>query len=271
MSYLSREASPLSAELWEQIDSVVVNTARKALTGRRFLHIYGPLGIGTDSIHIDDSDTLDEVANDGLITTKGRKYLEIPTVYHDFTLLSKDLENSKKFGYPVDLSKAAYSAEACARREDTFLFFGNNTYGYEGLLTATGTNKISKSDWAVGENAFTDIVSALELFTTKEIYGTYALAISPDLYMQLQRIQPGTGLLEIDRINKMLNGNVYSSSALGTGKAVLVCSDLRYMDLVIGQDLATAYLEQKDLNHSFRVLETVLLRIKRKQAITIFE
>jgi uncharacterized linocin/CFP29 family protein len=89
--------------------------------------------------------------------------------------------------------------------------------------------------------------------------------------MQLQRIQPGTGLLEIDRIKKMLSDNVYTSSVLGSGKAVLVCSDSRYMDLVLGQDLATAYLEQKDLNHSFRVLESVLLRIKRKQAITVFE
>ncbi|HHY78019.1 MAG TPA: bacteriocin, partial [Clostridiales bacterium] len=29
--------------------------------------------------------------------------------------------------------------------------------------------------------------------------------------------------------------------------------------------------EQKDLNHVFRVLESVLLRIKRKKAIVIFE
>jgi hypothetical protein len=30
-------------------------------------------------------------------------------------------------------------------------------------------------------------------------------------------------------------------------------------------------LEQKELNHSLRVLETVLLRIKRPQAIVTFE
>ena len=44
MSYLSRESSPISAKLWEQIDSAVVQTASHVLTGRRFLHdnqIYG--------------------------------------------------------------------------------------------------------------------------------------------------------------------------------------------------------------------------------------
>jgi len=67
-----------------------------------------------------------------------------------------------------------------------------------------------------------------------------------------------------------VNGHLYQSPALGKGKAVLVGSDEKNMDLVIGQDMAAAYLEQKDLNHSFRVLETVLLRIKRKQAVVVF-
>ncbi len=271
MSYLSRESAPIDEALWEQIDSTVVRTARSLLTGRKFLHIFGPLGIGTESITIDDSDTLDEVSEDGLILTKGRRYVELPILYNDFVLFSKDIERSKQFGYPIDLSKAATAAEASARKEDHFLFFGNKKLGYDGLLTAPGINKLKKSDWSAGENAFSDIASALELLSSKGIYGNYVLVVSPDVNTRLQRIQPGTGLLEIDRIRKMLNDNVYTSSVLGTDKAVLLCSDERNMDLVIGQDLAAAYLEQKDLNHSFRVLESILLRIKRKQAIVVFE
>ncbi|MDF2541345.1 MAG: bacteriocin [Herbinix sp.] len=271
MSYLSRESAPLSDELWKQIDSTVVNTARNTLVCRKFLSIYGPLGIGTESIQIDDVEALDEMYEDGFMLTKGRKYVEIPTIYDDFILYSKDLENSRKFGYPLDLSKASISAEACARREDRFLFYGNPAYGYDGLLTAPGINKLKKSDWSAGENAFTDIVSALELFTVKGIYGTYALVLSPDLYMQLQRLQPGTGLLEFDRISKLMNGNIFTTSVLGTDKAAVLCTNSMNMDVVIGQDLAAAYLEQKDLNHSFRILESILLRIKRKQAITVFE
>jgi uncharacterized linocin/CFP29 family protein len=43
------------------------------------------------------------------------------------------------------------------------------------------------------------------------------------------------------------------------------------MDLVIGQDMITAFLESVSLNHNFRILETLLLRIKRKDAIVVFE
>ena len=270
MSYLSRESSPLSQELWKQIDSAVVKAARNVLTGRRFLHVFGPLGIGTETVAIDDADAVKEVEKDGLITTQGRKFVEIPTVYEDFTLLAKDLESAEKSGFPTELSAAERAAEACALKEDRLIFFGNKGLGYDGLLTADGTSKIAKKDWSSGEDAFADIAAGIACLAENNIYGTYALAVSPDLYMQMQRLQPGTGLLEIDRVAKLVNGHLYQSPALGKGKAVLVGSDKKNMDLVIGQDMAAAYLEQKDLNHSFRVLETVLLRIKRKQAVVVF-
>ena len=75
MSYLSRESSPLSEALWKQIDSAVVKAARNVLTGRRFLHVFGPLGIGTETVAVDDADAVKEVEKDGLITTQGRKFV----------------------------------------------------------------------------------------------------------------------------------------------------------------------------------------------------
>ena len=271
MDYLSRESSPVSAELWGQIDSAVVEAARRLLTGRRFLHVFGPLGVGVESIAVDTAGAVGEVSEGDLLTTKGRKYVEIPAVFRDFTLLARDLENSARLGYPIDLSEAVHAAEACALAEDSLIYFGNAAGGYEGLLTAPGIGKVEKSDWKAGENAYTDIAGAIGSLVSKGIYGTYALAVSPDLYFALQRIQPGTGLLEIDRIEKLLDGKVYRTPALGTGKAVLVCSEPRNVDLVVGQDLSPAYLEQKDLNHNFRVLETVLPRIKNKDAIVAFQ
>lgn len=271
MSYLSREAAPFSGDLWPQIDSAVVKAARAVLTGRRFLHVFGPLGAGAGFVPVDDANAVDEVTQDGVITTVARKYVQIPTIFEDFTLLAKDLESAGRPGLPIDLSKAMAAAESCALKEDRLIFFGNAALGYDGLLTAPGVNKTAKKDWSKGENAFADIAAAVELLTEKGVYGSYCLVVSPDLYMQLQRLQPGTGLLEIDRIEKLLNGHILRTPVLGKNKAALLCPDERNIDLVIGQDMATAYLEQKELNHSLRVLESVLPRIKRSQAIVVFE
>ncbi|MGC4019301.1 MAG: family 1 encapsulin nanocompartment shell protein [Muricomes sp.] len=271
MSYLSREAAPFSEGLWEKIDATIIKTARHSLVGRRFLHVLGPLGVGVQSVPIDDADVIEEVEKDGLITTSGRRFAEIPLIYEDFTLLARDLESAKKSGFPVDLSKAAQAAEACALKEDNLIFWGSKDAGYTGLLTTPGAQKVEKKDWNIGENAFTDITAGIIALSGKGFYGTYSLLLSLDLYMQLQRIQPGTGLLEIERISKLVNNHIYPARALGPGKAVLAASDEMNMDLVIGQDMAAAYLEQKDLNHSIRILETVVPRFKRKEAIVIFE
>ncbi|MDQ0203340.1 family 1 encapsulin nanocompartment shell protein [Pectinatus haikarae] len=271
MDYLSRDAAPFTDEFWEQIDKTVVKTAGNVLHGRRFIPLYGPLGIGVTSITVDDADKLEEVSKNGFMMTSGRKFLEIPTLYEDFLLSARDLESAAHAGYPADLSKAVNAAEDCALKEDRLVFFGNADFKIDGLFNVAGSNKIKKNDWTVGENAFTDIAAAINLLVEKGIYGAYSLAISPDLYLQMQRLQPGTGLLEIDRVKKLLDKRIYSTPVLGKGKAVLVCADSRNMDLVIGQDLKTAYLEQTELNHKFRILETMLLRIKRPQAIVIFE
>ena len=98
-----------------------------------------------------------------------------------------------------------------------------------------------------------------------------ALVLSPDLYAKLERIQPGTGRLELERVSGLLDGRVLRAYVLGTGKAILVAAEAQNMDLAVGLDLSVSYLELKDLNHSLRIVETALPRIKRADAIVVFD
>jgi uncharacterized linocin/CFP29 family protein len=43
------------------------------------------------------------------------------------------------------------------------------------------------------------------------------------------------------------------------------------MDLAVGLDLSTAYLESSNMNHLFRVVESLVLRIRRPGAVCTFE
>jgi len=270
MDYLFREGSPISEELWEQIDDAVVSTAKKVLTGRRFISIYGPLGAGVQSINVDNISELDE--SEGSISViKGRTYKHIPLISQDFSLLWRDLEFSDQAGMPVDLSSVMQAASQCALKEDEMIFLGNDELGYKGLLTEDGVVKLSISDWSEGENPSRDIAAGLAKFIENGIVGRKALVVSPGLYVQLQRIQPGTGTTEYDRISRLLNGNIFSTPVLKNNKAVLVCAEPQYMDLVIGQDMITSYLETRNLNHYFRIIETLLLRIKNKEAVIVYE
>ncbi|AUS97738.1 bacteriocin [Clostridium thermosuccinogenes] len=270
MDYLSREGSPISSELWSKIDDAVVSMAKQTLVGRRFLEIYGPLGAGVQSINVDDLSELEETG-DGLVKIKGRRYEHIPLIKQDFSLLWRDLEASEQSGLPVDLSAAMKAAAKCARKEDELIFLGNEEMGYKGLLTEEGITRLQKGDWNEGENPVRDVAKGLAKFVEYGLVGRKALIVSPDIFMQLQRIQPGTGITEYDRLQKLINGNIFTTPVLGMNNAILVCAEKQYMDLAIGQDMVTAYLETRDLNHYFRIIETVLLRIKNKKAVVAFE
>lgn len=269
MDYLSREGAPISAELWNKIDEAVTSMAKRILVGRRFLSIYGPLGAGVQSINIDTTEVEETEGNPKVI--KGRRYEQIPLIYEDFSLLWRDLETSEQSGMPVDLSAADRAGAAISKKEDELIFFGSEELNYEGLLTTKGITKIQKGNWNEGENPVKDISTGLTKFLERGLVGRNALILSPNLLLQLQRIQPGTGITEYERLSKMVNGNIFSTPVMGSDKAVLVNAEPHNMDLVIGQDIAASYLETKDLNHYFRIIETVLPRIKNKDAVVVFE
>jgi uncharacterized linocin/CFP29 family protein len=277
MEFLLRDDSPFAAEQWEQIDATVVATAKQVLIGRRFIPIYGPLGAGVESVMIEglenggaaETGFTGDVAN-AAVKVGHRRYVELPLIYKDFNILWRDLENAKQFALPLDYSVVASAAAICAQKEDDLIFNGDQALGYEGLLNAKGTQQITRTDWAEDSNAFNDVTRGIEALVEKGFTNQLALVVSPDLYTQMQRIQPNLGVLELDRVKSLVVGKIYQTTAVGPGRAVLLSAELRNLDLAIGQDLITAYLGPEKLNHALRVLESVLLRIKNPAAIVVF-
>ncbi len=277
MDFLYRDDAPFGAEQWNAIDETVIGTARQVLVGRRFIPINGPLGAGAQSVIMDGLGTAAEAESDffgdgeaAAIKVNSRKHVEIPMIYKDFLLSWRDIENASQYHLPLDLSQAASAAAICARKEDDLIFNGNAALGYDGLLNAKGAQTIAKSDWAEGANPFSDVAKGIEALVAKGFSNRLTLVVGPGLYTQLQRIQPGLGILESERVKSLVEGRLYQTPALGADRAVLVSAEFRNIDLTIGQDLITAYLGPEKMNHGLRVFETALLRIKNPAAIVVF-
>lgn len=256
MDFLMRDEN-ISAEMWQNIDNKVVAVASTILTGRRFLDIFGPLGVGVQTIKA--CDVCDHAG-----------YLELADISEDFVITWKELEYAKAMGIPVSLAKAASAAAKCAKKEDQLIFLGDEE-GHEGLLNAEGTLKCKLDNWNKGENAFKAIVEGLQHMLENDTYGEKVLVVSPDVYASLQHIQTGTGTLESKRIAALIEGKILQTPVLPAKTALLIATGEQNMDLVIGQDLVTAYLGAADLNHEFRILETAVLRIKNKNAIVVYQ
>lgn len=268
MDYLARESADLSDELWNRIDDAVIGTARQHLTCRRFLNIHGPLGAGATTVAVDGVDK-EETLENGIGRIEGRTQLELPLFYEDFNLLGRDMEQATRSGFPLDLSPAVAAAKNAARREDDLILNGNATLATSGLMTVKGSTKMKKGDWSVGENAFSDVAAAVSKLCGTGHLGRYALVVPTDLFLNLQRLQPNTGLLEIDRIKKLIGDNIHVTSTMASGKAVIVCAEPEYLDLAVGLDLSVGYAEFVDFNHHFRIMETVALRVKDPSAVVV--
>jgi uncharacterized linocin/CFP29 family protein len=260
--YLMRDDAPFSGEEWEKIDNLVVGVAKKLLVGRRFIHLTGPLGMGVPTVPL---------VTGGKTDATERKFLALRLIHEDFHLSWRDIETSQKLGLPLELGPAGAASAACARAEDKLIFHGDLEEGYEGLLNAQGHNAVPLADWDEPLMPFENVVAATETLVSAGFYGPFAAVLSPALYSKTQRVAKGTGRLLSKLIKGVAKGGLFRSPVLTENQALVVAQGPQNLDLVVGQDLITAYLGPEDMDHTFRLMESVVLRIKQPGAICVLK
>jgi uncharacterized linocin/CFP29 family protein len=276
--YLLRAQAPLSTDEWAAVDQTVVRTAQSVLVGRRFISLVGPFGPGVEALPNDiltgggagQVDLLGENEGEAL-TIANRWFLPLPLLYKDFWVHWRDLESSRKLGVPLDVGKSAAAAAATAQAEDRLVFDGEPSLGLPGLRNVEGRQSLPMSDWGTMGRAFADVVEGVRVLTQSGFTGPYALAVSPRLYADLNRIFGATGVLELEQVEKLARRGVFPTAVLPEPAALLVDSGAQNLDLAVGLDLSTAYVESNNLNHRFRVVESLVLRVRRPGAICTFE
>ena len=276
--YLMRDDAPFSHEEWEKLDELVVGVARKLLVWRRFIQLTGPLGAGVQTVPVpavgsaeaclhDEEGCACEAGECEVIQVTGHKFLSLPLIHQDFRLAWRDIEASRRMGWPLELGPAAAASAACARAEDELIFHGHPEHGYEGLLNATGRHTVSLGNWDESGQAFANIVAATEALVADGFYEPFAVVLSPALYAKTQRVAKGTGRLEGKLIKDVAEGGLFRSPVLAENQGLVVAQGAQNFDLVVAQDLITAYLGPENMDHTFRLVESLALRIKRPGAI----
>lgn len=277
---LNRDEAPLTAEEWASIDHTVEAAARRQLVGRRFIDVAGPYGLAALSVtsysYAGLGRGLAELsvipAEDPAPVRPGATHnIVFPFLYRDFWLFLRDVEARRRFGQPLELSAAAVAAVQVARREDDLILRGSPELGHAGLLTVDGRQTLPLGDWSQAGLAFDDAVAAMRLLVAEGFYGPFALVASPTNYARMARVFDNSGVLEIDQVRNIMTAGVFQTPLLDDGVALVVATGRENLTLLVGQDLVTAYLTESELNHPFRVMETVALNIQRPGAVCTLE
>lgn len=256
--FLMRDGAPLSGEEWAKLDKLVTDVARNLLVGRRIIELTGPLGLGTQTVPL-----LSVGDNDGIALVSKRSFLSLSVLEQDFELAWQDVASAQSQGLPLELGPAAAAGVACAEKEDKLIL---NT-----LLNAKGRLTAKLGDWSEPNQVLESIVSATEQLVSRKFFGPFAVVLSPALYAKTQRIAHGMGRLVSKLIQDVAEGGLFRSPLLDPNQGIVLSQGKHNLDLVIGQDLTVAYLGNDALNHRFRVLESLALRIKRPDAICTLE
>jgi uncharacterized linocin/CFP29 family protein len=243
-NYLMRDTALLSEKEWEALDATVVGVARQFLVGRRLLDLAGPFGAGVEMVPVGAGED--------------RHYVPLTTIGEPFKLFWQDIEASRATGLPLDLGNAARAAMACAKAEDELVLGG---------LWEQATHAVALGDWGEAEGPLDSIVAATEALFADGFLGPYAVVLSPALYTQTQRVSRGMARMVSKLIADVADGGLFRSQLLGEGQGIVLSVGAFNFDLVVGQDLVTAYEGNEGLDHLFRVMETIALRVKRPGAI----
>lgn len=274
--FLMRKTAPLTSAQWEVLDQAVVETARSMLVGRRFLYLVGPFGAGIESIPSDlvsggagQIDLLGRTEKE-TVGIERRRFLPLPLIYKDFWVHWRDLEANTQFGLPLGTGQANVASAEVAQAEDRLIFDGDRSLDLPGLLSVEGRQNLPLGNWGEMGHAFQDVVQGVRALIAAGFPGPYALIVSPLLYAELNRIFDSTGVLELEQVQKLARRGVYPSAVVPEPTAVLVDSGPQNMDLAVGLDLSVAFVTSENLNYKFRVLESLVLRIRRPAAICTF-
>jgi uncharacterized linocin/CFP29 family protein len=98
----------------------------------------------------------------------------------------------------------------------------------------------------------------------------YTLVLGPALFAKLASLMH-TGRREIETVRELVAGGILQWADMPADQALVVSAASWNVDMVVGQDIATAWLGNDGLDQLFRIFETVALRVKRPGAACVLK
>jgi uncharacterized linocin/CFP29 family protein len=263
MDHLNRNQAPFPAFIWELIDEAAVEAAKPLLTGRRFLEVEGPHGLGLTALELGADDYCRDPGENeaGAIISKA---IAVPMLRKSCRLSARRVAAHLDKGMPLSLAEVQDAAEAVARREEEFVYFGQADFGLEGLLNAKGRKSIKSADWSNMDNALNNVLSAVTALDNAGFHGPYALSLPPVQYNNLFRHYEHTDMLQIEHLKSLCTHGVYKAAVDNP-----VLSDQHAGAMVLGQDMQVGYAGSDGIHYELFVCESMVLRLDEPDAVCV--
>ena len=268
--------NPLTEREWSRLSQVVSQVGNATLT-RRIIEVTAPLGPGQQTVPNEVLFGITEgykrLLGTGGLALQTRKTSSgiVPIIFKDFVTHWRDLEESRLTSQAFPIAKAAAAAASCARAEDRLIFFGDREMGHSGLMTSEDRESLIGLDWQRAGSAFSNFTEITRKLAIKGFNGPFAAVMHPQIFAAMHRVLPRSSLLEVTHVRALLNGGIYKSELLPKQSGFVISMGRQNFELMVAVDTSAAFLGARQMNLPFRVFKAVYLRIKRSDAICVFQ
>jgi uncharacterized linocin/CFP29 family protein len=299
---LGRDKLPWNQEIWNRIDQAVHYECKRTKVAAKFLPMYGPIA---PSERIVPSDRI--VRDEQTLSVDETEIVPVVEIIAEFKLTLQQVESEQEDRTAVTLATRAanhlsqaalliFQGQEVTKMHALFtdkkvkLISGN---AGSGLVNAAPPSEdppkphpqivpVAKLDppqpqakW--GEKTFAAVADAYARLQSGDgleqaHYGPYALVLNYIPYADTHAPLPTTLIMPADRIKPLVTEGFYGTGTLPLLRGILVSLGGNTMDLVMGMDATTAFLqEDPDGRYRFRVFERFVLRLKDPTSVMRLE
>jgi len=190
MEWLRRNAAPLSAKVWKEIDDIAGSMFKQTVVARRITDFDGPRGWNHVATQLGTFKPARTQQSSGKVRFSLPDVLLLTELRADFQIPWADIDIFERVGPTLESKSIEDAARETGLAEDTMMFFGTTTN--PGLLKHPDTPRVALSDWSVPGRVVTDFLAAVQKLDSLGVKGPYEAVLSPQHYYSYLR-QTGEG------------------------------------------------------------------------------
>jgi uncharacterized linocin/CFP29 family protein len=263
MDLLRRELAPISPQGWQEIDTMARETLIANLSGRKFIDIDGPHGIGHACVTLGRLSVPREQKN-GKVKYGIHQVQPLVEARINFELQTWELDNIGRGAKDIQLDSLVAACREIALFEEKILFEGFKPGNIVGLHTTVKERNIPIS---LDMDLLVDAVAEGQTRMLQEgVEGPANLIVSAPLWKYLARSAPGGTLRST--LETQINGKVIYSEVVKD--ALLVAARGGDLELTVGQDLAIGYHSHTTSSIDLFITESFTFRVIVPEALIGF-
>jgi uncharacterized linocin/CFP29 family protein len=265
MEWLRRNAAPLSAKVWKEVDDIAGSMFKQTVVARRIADFDGPRGWNHVATQLGTFKPAQTPQASGKVRFSIPDVMLLTELRVDFSVPWADIDIFERVGPTLESKSIEDAGRDMGLAEDSLLFYGSSTN--PGILTNRDTPRVALSDWNQQGRLVSDLLAAVEKLDTLGVKGPYEAVLAPHhYYSYLRQTGSGGGYPAAKQLGIII-AKVYSSPTLD-GAALFSTRGGDFL-VTVGGDFTVGYRFHDEAAVHLFCVETIAAQLLTAEAVCL--